>query len=189
MSVIRERLPETVHVSVFEWVLRLANKKKLLAGKTVAVDSTTLEAAAAMKSIVRRDSGEDWRSYVIGLRRAEGLVKENKEPSDEEIQRFDANHPGKKVSNEDRVSGADTDAKIVTMKDGTTHLAYKAEHVVDLGSAMILWAEITPADMHDTKSLEENPAQSANPSRGSSKQYKDSRCYSRQWLAFDRSTD
>ncbi len=58
---IRERLPDTVHESVFEWVLKLASEKNLLGGKTVAVDSTTLEADAAMKSIVRRDTGEDWR--------------------------------------------------------------------------------------------------------------------------------
>jgi len=114
LTVTRERLPETVHASVFEWVLRLANERKLLGGKTVAVDSTTLEADAAMKSIVRRDTGDDW------------------------------------------VSGTDTEAKIAKMKDGTTHLAYKAEHVVDLGSGMILGAEITPADMHDTKSLEDS---------------------------------
>jgi transposase len=156
LTVIRERLPETVHVSVFEWVLRLANEKKLLGGKTVAVDSTTLEADAAMKSIVRRDTGKDWRSYVIDLMRAEGIVKENQEPSDEEIRRFDRNRKGKKVSNEDWVSGTDAEAKIAKMKDGTTHLAYKAEHVVDLDSGMILGAEITPADMHDTKSLEDS---------------------------------
>ncbi len=77
LTVIRERLPETVRVSVFEWVLRLANEKKLLGGKTVAVDATTLEADASMKSIVRRDTGKDWRSYVIDLTRAEGIVKEN----------------------------------------------------------------------------------------------------------------
>ena len=156
LTVIRERLPYTVHESVFEWVLRLANEKKLLGGKTVAVDSTTLEADAAMKSIVRRDTGMDWRSYLIGLMQAEGLVKKNEEPSDEEIRRFDKNREGKKVSNEDWISGTDPDAKITKMKDGTTHLACKAEHVVDLDSGMILGAEITPADSPDTQSLEDS---------------------------------
>ena len=156
LTVIRERLPETVHESVFEWVLKLANEKKLLGGKTVAVDSTTLEADAATKSIVRRGTGEDWRSYVIGLMRAEGIVKENQEPSDEQIRRFDKNRKGKKVSNEDWMSGTDPEAEIPEMKDGATHLAYKAEHVVDLGSGMILGAEITPADIADTQSLEDS---------------------------------
>ncbi|AMV35323.1 Transposase DDE domain protein [Pirellula sp. SH-Sr6A] len=156
LTVIRERLPDTVHESVFEWVLKLASEKKLLGGKTVAVDSTTLEADAAMKSIVRRDTGEDWRSYVIGLMRAEGLVKENEEPSDEEIRRFDKNRKGKKVSNEDWVSSTDPSAKIARMKDGTTHLAYKAEHVVDMKSGMILGAEVTSADNPDSQSLEDS---------------------------------
>lgn len=156
LTVIRERLPRTVHESVFEWVLKLAKEKKLIGGKTVAVDSTTLEADAAMKSIVRRDTGEDWRSYVIGLMRAEGLVKEKEDPSDEEIRRFDKNRKGKKVSNEDWVSSTDPEAKIARMKDGTTHLAYKAEHVVDSKSGMILGAEVTSADTPDSKSLEDS---------------------------------
>ena len=79
--------------------------------------------------------------------RAEGIVKENQEPSDEEIRRFDKNRKGKKVSNEDWVSGTDAEAKIAKMKDGTTHLAYKAEHVVDLDSGMILGAEILPVKL------------------------------------------
>jgi transposase len=156
LTVIRERLPDAIHASVFQWVLKLANEKKLIGGKTVAVDSTTLEADAAMKSIVRRDTGEDWRSYVIGLMRAEGMVKENEEPSDEEVRRFDKNRKGKKVSNEDWVSSTDSDAKIARMKDGTTHLAYKTEHVVDMKSGMILGAEITAADTPDTQSLEDS---------------------------------
>lgn len=156
LTVIRERLPETVHESVFEWVLKLADQKKLLGGKSVAVDSTTLEADAAMKSIIRRDSGEDWRSFVIGLMRAEGLLKENEDPSDEEIRRFDKNRKGKKVSNEDWISSTDSSSKIARMKDGTTHLAYKAEHVVDMDSGMILGAEVTSADTTDSRSLEDS---------------------------------
>jgi transposase len=65
LTVIRERLPSKVHQAVFQWVLGLANSKKLLFGKSLAFDSTTLEADAAMKSMVRRDSGEDWQAYVI----------------------------------------------------------------------------------------------------------------------------
>jgi hypothetical protein len=140
--------------SVFEWVLKLVNKKKILGGKTVAVDSTKFEADAAMKSIVLRVTGEVWRSHVIGLMRAEGIVKENEESSYEGIRRFDKNRTGKKVSNQDWIGGTDPEANIAKMMDGTMHLAYKTELVVDLDSRMILGAEINPGDMHDRKSLE-----------------------------------
>ena len=79
----RKRLPEEVFNEVFQFVLKIAIEKKLLSGKTVGVDSTTLEANAAMKSIVRKDTGEDWRQYVIRLMREEGIVEAGEEPSDE----------------------------------------------------------------------------------------------------------
>ena len=60
----RDRLPLEIHAQVFEWVLQVAADKKLLTGKTVAVDATTLEANAAMRSIVRRDTGEDWTRFA-----------------------------------------------------------------------------------------------------------------------------
>ena len=153
---IRERLPQEVHEKVFEWVLKVAVEKKLLKGKTVAVDSSTLEADAAMKSIVRRDTGEDWRTYVIGLMREQGVVQANEEPTDEEVRRYDKKRQGKKVSNEDWESPIDPDASITRMKDGTTHLAYKAEHVVDLDSGMILAAEIYHGTAADTATLEDS---------------------------------
>jgi transposase len=121
MTHIRERLPQSVHEAVFEWVLRIAASKKLIRGKTVAVDSTTLEADAAMKSIVRRDSGEDWRNYLIGLMRAEGVIGADEQPTVDELRRFDKNREGKRVSNEDWKNPSDPDAKIIKMKDGTTH--------------------------------------------------------------------
>lgn len=153
---IRERLPQEVHEKVFEWVLKVAVEKKFLKGKTVAVDSTTLEADAAMKSIVRRDTGEDWRTYVIGLMREQGVVQANEEPTEEEVRRFDKKRQGKKVSNEDWESPTDPDASITRMKDGTTHLAYKAEHVVDLDSGLILAAEIYHGTAADTATLEDS---------------------------------
>jgi transposase len=91
----RKRLPPEVFEEVFTFVLRLAHEKQLLKGKTVGVDSTTLEADAAMKSIVRRDTGEDWKSYVTGLMRAEGMIAEDEEPTDEEIRRFDKSRKNK----------------------------------------------------------------------------------------------
>lgn len=156
LSVIRNRLPLEVHAAVFQWILGLASTKKLLKGKTVGVDSTTLEADAAMKSIVRRDTGEDWKEYLTRLMKEEGVIDEQDTPSDEDLRRFDKQRKDKKVSNEEWVSETDHDARIAKMKDGTTHLAYKAEHVVDLESEVILAAEIYHADQADTQTLEDS---------------------------------
>jgi hypothetical protein len=103
------------------FVLKIAADKKLLKGKTVGVDSTTLEANAAMKSIERKDTGEDWKEYLTRLANEEGI--EN--PTDEDLRRFDKNRPDKKVSNDEWQSPTDPDSRIAKMKDGTTHLAYK----------------------------------------------------------------
>ena len=111
-----------------------------------------LEANAAMKSIVRRDSGEDWRQYVTRLMREDGTIEPDEEPSDDELRRYDKKRK-KTVSNEDWVSKTDPDARITKMKDGRTHLAYKAEHVVDLDSEILLAAEIRPADHADQHTL------------------------------------
>ena len=119
----------------------------------MGVDSTLLEANAAMKSIVRRDTGEDWKEYVTRLMQEEGVIEPDQEPSDEEMRRFDKQRKDKKVSNEEWVSPSDPASRITQMKDGRTHLAYKAEHVVDLDSEMILAAEIYPADQADTQTL------------------------------------
>ena len=156
LSYIRDRLPLDVHQQVFVKILAIAQDKKLLKGKTVAVDSTTLEANAAMKSIVRRDTGEDWNDYLTGLMKAEGLVAADATPSAEELQRFDRTRKNKKVSNAEWMSPNDPDSRITRMKDGTTHLAYKAEHVVDLDTEMIVAAEIYHADQHDTRTLEDS---------------------------------
>lgn len=153
MTVTRKRLPPEVFDEVFRFVLRIAAAKKLLVGKTVGVDSTTLEANAAMKSIVRRDTGEDWKAYVTRLMREDGVIGPEEQPSDEDIRRFDKKRKGKTVSNAEWKSTTDEDARITAMKDGTTHLAYKAEHVVDLASDLVLAAEIHPADHADTATL------------------------------------
>ena len=149
----RRRLPEEVFDEVFQFVLGIAAEKKLLSGQTVGVDSTLLEANAAMKSIVRRDTGEDWKQFVTRLMREEGAIAADHEPTDEEVRRFDKKRQNKKVSNEEWVSSTDPESRIAQMKDGRTHLAYKAEHVVDLKSDVILAAEIYPADHADTQTL------------------------------------
>lgn len=147
---VRDRLPLEAHTAVFQWVLALAAGKKMLPGKTVAVDATTLEADAAMKSIVRRDTGEDWNEYLRRLmKEREGV--EN--PTDEEIRRFDKQRKDKRASNDEWVSETDPDSRITKMKDGTTHLAYKAEHVVDLGTELIVAASIRHADEGDADTI------------------------------------
>ena len=153
LSNTRRRLPEEVFDEVFQFVLRIAAEKGLLHGQTVGVDSTLLEANAAMKSIVRRDTGEDWKQYVTRLMREEGVIEAEREPTDEEIRRYDKQRKNKRVSNEEWVSPNDPDARIAQMKDGRTHLAYKAEHVVDLDSDIILAAEVYHACDGDAQTL------------------------------------
>jgi len=151
---IGDRLPEEVSQAVFAIVLEICRQTGLLDNSiTAGVDATTLEANAAMKSIVRRDTGEDWGAYVRTLMVKAGEAEDSDEPSDEDVRRFDRKRKGKKVSNAEWVNPHDPDAEITKMKDGRTHLAYKAEHVVDLNSEVILAAEVTGATAGDASTL------------------------------------
>ena len=150
---VRDRLPLAVHQQVFCFVLQVAEQQGLLKGKTVGVDATTLEADAAMKSIVRRDTGEDWQEYVQRLMQEAGQIEPGDEPTAEEIARFDRQRKDKKVSNREWQSKTDPDSRITKMKDGRTHLAYKAEHVVDLDTELILAAEVYHADTADVDTI------------------------------------
>ncbi len=149
----RDRLPQEVHAAVMQWVLQLAHEKKLFTGETVGVDSTTIEANAAMKSIVRKGTGEDWKQYITGLMRQEGVIGSEEEPSAEEIAKFDRKRKGKKCSNDEWESPSDPDARITKMKDGRTHLAYKQEHVVDLESEFIVGVEVYEGNASDHHTL------------------------------------
>lgn len=149
----RKRLPAEVFEEVFQFVLAIAAVKGLLAGKAVGVDSTTLEANAAMRSIVRKDTGEDWRAYVVRLMREEGVIGSDATPTDEEVRRFDKGRKNKRVSNDDWQSATDPGSRITQMKDGRTHLAYKAEHVVDLATDLVLSAEVHHANRADVDTL------------------------------------
>jgi transposase len=155
LSRIHDRLPLSVHEAMFVFVLQLAAQQKLLSGKTVAVDSTMLVADAAMKSIVRRATGEDWKTYLRGLAAEAGI--EN--PTDEELRRFDKTRQDKKVSNDEWESPNDPDSRIARLKDGTTHAAYKAEHVIDLKTDLVLSAVVYPADQGDAATLAESVVQ------------------------------
>lgn len=149
---IHQRLPQEVHEAMFTFVLALAAEKKLLAGTTVAVDSTMLEANAAMKSIERKDTGEDWKEYLRRLAAEAGIDN----PTDEDLRRFDKKRTDKKVSNDDWQSPSDPDSRIAKMKDGRTHLAYKAEHVVDLKTDLVLAAVVYEANRGDAETLAES---------------------------------
>jgi transposase len=149
LTVIRKRLPKELIEQVFVFVLKIAVEKKLLKGSTIGVDSTTLEANAAMKSIVRKDDGDGWKEYVTKLAKAEGIDN----PTDAELRNFDRKRKGRKTSNDDWQSPSDPDARITKMKDGTTHLAYKAEHAVDLDSEIVIAANVQPADVSDAESI------------------------------------
>lgn len=127
---------------LFILVPQQMEKANLLHGKAFGIDATTLEANAAMKSIVRRDNGKDWEEYLRELAAAEGMENH----SMDDLRRLDRKRKGKKTSNKEWQSGTDPDSRITKMKDGRTHLAYKAEHSVQLESQAIVSACVTEAD-------------------------------------------
>jgi transposase len=149
LTVIRKRLPIEVFYDVFTFVLKLAEKKGFFRGKIAGIDATLLEANAAMKSIVRRDTGDDWKEYVKKLAAEEGVEIEN----DEDLRRFDKKRKNKKVSNKEWTSPTDPDSRIMRMKDGRTHLSYKAEHAIDLETDLATAAEIYSGDESDGDTL------------------------------------
>lgn len=150
---IRDRYPIEVVHEVFAFVLQIAAEKKLISSATVGVDATLLEANAAMKSIVRRDSDEDWKAYIKRLMVEEGEIDEGDDPTEEDIRRFDKRRKGKKVSNQDWRSSTDEDARIVKLKDGRTHMGYKAEHVVDMETEVLLSADVRHGTDSDSQTL------------------------------------
>lgn len=170
LTIIRQRLPLEVHEAVFTFVLSIAHMKKLLKGTSVAIDSTFIEANAAMKSIVRRDTGDDWKAYVRKLMADEGI----EDPTDEEIRKFDKKRK-KKVSNKEWTSPTDADARIMKMKDGRTHMAYKAEHAIDVETDLVLAAGVHQADESDPATFTETliKAQAHTMLAGSESQIKD----------------
>jgi transposase len=117
-------------------VLRVAARKVLLWGEKLGIDSTTNQANASMKTIVRKDSGKGWKDYTKKLAKQAGFD----DPSDAELRQFDRKRPEKKVSNIDWENPNDPDARITRMKNGTTRLAYKEEHSVGISVRSILRA-------------------------------------------------
>jgi transposase len=150
LSVIRHRLDLETHQEIFAWILQVLSQEKLLAGKTLGVDSTTLEANAAMRSIVRRDTGESYDAFLKKLAEANGIAT----PTREELAKLDRKRKNK-ASNDDWQSPSDPDARITKMKDGRTHLAHKAEHAVDMEVGAVVAVTLQEAHLGDTTSLKQ----------------------------------
>jgi transposase len=142
------------HRAVFQWVLQVLAEKKLLKGTTIGVDATTLEANAALRSIVRRDTGERYEEFLTRLAKESGIET----PTREQLARLDRKRP-KKGSNDDWTHPHDPDARITKMKDGRTHLAHKAEHAVDMETGAIVAVTLHGADEGDTETIQETVAE------------------------------
>lgn len=134
---------------MFAWVLEVLARRGLIVGKRVAIDATTLEANAAMRSIVRRDTGASYEEFLTGLAKASGIET----PTREDLARLDRKRK-KRTSNKEWKGPIDEDARIAKMKDGRTHLAHKAEHAVDLDSGAVVAVTLQAADKGDTATLD-----------------------------------
>jgi transposase len=148
LSRTRRLIALEAHRAVFTWVQERLAASGLLKGRTIAVDATTLEANAAMRSIVRRDTGETYQEFLTRLATASGITT----PTREALARLDRRRK-KRTSNTDWRTPSDPDAKITKMKDGRTHLAHKAEHAIDLDSGALVAVTLHGADVGDTTSL------------------------------------
>jgi transposase len=144
----RRRTSVETHQEVFNWVLAVLAKRDLLSGKTLGIDATTLEANAALRSIVRRDTREGYQEFLTRLAEESGIET----PTRQDLAKLDKTRKNK-ASNKDWQNPFDPDAKITKMKDGRTHLAHKAEHAVDLDTGAVVAVTLQPADRGDTKSL------------------------------------
>jgi transposase len=142
------------HKAVFRWVLKILSEEGLVEGKTVSIDATTLEANAALRSLVRRDNGQKYDDYLKDLAKAAGIDN----PTREQLARLDRKRK-KKGSNKEWKNPHDADARIAKMKDGSTHLAHKAEHAVDLTSGALLAITVQGADQGDTTTIHQTLAE------------------------------
>ena len=144
----RRRIDVETHLAVFTWVLQRLADAGLVGGKTVGIDATTLEANAALRSIVRRDTGAGYETFLCQLAAASGIAT----PTRAELARLDRKRR-KKGSNDDWTHPKDPDAKITKMKDGRTRLAHKAEHAVDLETGAVVGVSVQDADAGDTQTM------------------------------------
>ncbi|PRP90117.1 hypothetical protein ENSA5_67350 [Enhygromyxa salina] len=145
----RRRLDLEVHDRVFNWVLTQLARAGLVRGKTIGIDGSDLEANAALRTLVRREDGVSYQDYLVELAKAEGI----EEPTREDIARLDRKRP-KKGSNKLWVNPHEPDAQVTKMKDGSTHMAHKVEHAVDMHEGAILGVTLHGGTTHDTQSVD-----------------------------------
>jgi transposase len=150
LSRIRQRLSVEVHQEVFTIVLKVLAEKGLLRGRTIGIDATTLEANAALRSIVRRDDGTSYPDFLTSLAKESGIET----PTRADLAKLDRERK-KKGSNDDWTNPNDPDAKITKMKDGRTHLAHKAEHSVDMDSGAVLAVTVQDATHGDPTTMKQ----------------------------------
>ena len=149
LSKTRGRLPHELHETVFGWVLKLVAEHGLVRGKRIGVDASTMEANAALRTIVRREDGRTYREMLMQMAKESGITT----PTASDLVRLDRTRKGKTLSNEEWTSTTDPEARITKLKDGRTHLAYKPEHAVDLDTGVIVAATLHPADQGDTTTI------------------------------------
>ena len=150
LSRTRRLIDVETHQAVFTWVLQRLADAQLVKGRTLGIDATTLEANAALRSIVRRDTGEAYEAWLTRLAEVSGIAT----PTRAELARFDRKRK-KKGSNDDWTHPQDPDAKITKLKDGRTHLAHTAEHAVDLETGAVVSVTVQDADDGDTTTMVE----------------------------------
>jgi len=146
----RRLLDEETHREVFAFVLRILGEKGLIDGKTIGVDATTLEANAALRTIVRRETGEGYEEYLKGLAKAAGI----QDPTRADLAKLDRKRKGK-GNNQEWEHPHDPEARITKMKDGRTHLAHKLEHAVDMQGGAVVGVTVQGTDGGDTRSIYE----------------------------------
>ena len=150
----RRLMDVETHQQVFQWILGLLADAGLLKGKRIGIDATNLEANAALRSIVRRDDGQSYEEFLKDLAQQSGIAT----PTREDLARVDRKRK-KKGSNEEWVNPHDPDARIAKMKDGSTHLAHKAEHAVDMDTGAVIAVTLQEADLGDTTTVKETLAE------------------------------
>jgi transposase len=151
LTVIRQRLAPEVYRQVFDIVLVALKRHKLVKGRNIGIDASTMEANASLKSLENRLTGEAYAEYVTGLAAAAGV--DTSDPA--AVRRFDKNRPGRTTSNDDWKNPHDEDAKIGRTKRGSTRMIYKPEHIIDLDTGAILDADVRPGNEADTDELTE----------------------------------
>jgi transposase len=148
LSVIRDRLGEETYQKVFLLILSALQEHGLLKGQNVGIDASVIEANAALKSLINRDTEEAYWDYVRRLASENGVNPQDSEA----VRQFDRKRP-KKMSNDDWQNPHDPDAKIGPTKAGAIDMIYKPEHTVDLDTGAILQAEVRLGHEADQKDL------------------------------------